>query len=195
MATVTVTERFTKTVNASATATSTLRAAPQGGILEGLNPTNYDPKNPIILFIIQAAIILIFCRILHFPLAKLRQPRVIAEVIAGILLGPSVMGRIPGFNEAIFPAASMPALTLAANLGLVFFLFLVGLEVDMRFLASNWRIAASVAAAGMALPFGLGCCTAWGLYHQFRDDAGIKPISFGVCMVFIGVAMAITVSL
>ena len=105
------------------------------------------------------------------------------------------MGRIPGFNNAIFPLASMPALTLAANLGLVLFLFLVGLEVDLRFLSSNWRIALSVGAAGMALPFGLGCAIAWGLYNQFRDEPGIKPVSFGVYMLFIGVAMAITVCL
>jgi Kef-type K+ transport system membrane component KefB len=144
---------------------------------------------------VQASIILIFCRILHFPLSRLRQPRVIAEVIAGILLGPSVMGRIPGFNDAIFPTASMPALTLAANLGLVLFLFLVGLEVDLRFLVSNWRIALSVGAAGMALPFALGCAIAVGLYNQFRDEKGIKPISFPVYMLFIGVAMAITVCL
>jgi Kef-type K+ transport system membrane component KefB len=142
----------------------------------------------------QASIILIFCRILHFPLSKLRQPRVIAEVIAGILLGPSVMGRVPGFNATIFPSESMPALSVAANLGLILFLFLVGLEVDLRFLASNWRIALSVGAAGMALPFGLGCAISWGLYHQFREDSGLKPISFGIYMLFIGVAMAITVS-
>lgn len=141
----------------------------------------------------EAAIIIIFCRLLHFPLSKLRQPRVIAEVIGGILLGPSVMGRIPGFTNAIFPAASMPTLTLVANLGLVLFLFLVGLEVDLRFLASNWRVALSVGAAGMALPFGLGCAIAYGLYNQFKDEPGTKPISFGIFMLFIGVAMAITV--
>ena len=103
------------------------------------------------------------------------------------------MGRIPGFQEAIFPQASMPGLTLAANLGLILFLFLVGLEVDLRFLASNWRVALTVSAASMALPFGLGCAIAYGLYHQFKDDAGVKPISFGTYMLFIGVAMAITV--
>src|SRR5262249_40536604 len=89
----------------------------------------------------QAGIILVFCRILHWPLSKLRQPRVIAEVIGGILLGPSVMGHIPGFTAAIFPAAAMPNLSLIANIGLVLFLFLVGLEVDMRYLMSNWRVA------------------------------------------------------
>lgn len=86
----------------------------------------------------------------------------------------------------------MPPLALAANLGLVLFLFLVGLEVDLRFLVSNWRIALSVGAAGMALPFGLGGAIAWGLYHQFRDEPGLAPIGFGVYMLFIGVAMAIT---
>lgn len=141
----------------------------------------------------QAGIIIIFCRILHYPLSKLRQPRVIAEIIGGILLGPSVMGRIPGFTSHIFPPASMPTLSLAANLGLVFFLFLVGLEVDLRLLASNWRIALSVGAAGMALPFGLGCAIAYGLYYQFRDDPGVVPIKFGTYVLFVGVAMAITV--
>lgn len=195
MATATVTEFITKTVNATtATSTSTNRATPQGGIFEHVNPTDYDPKNPIILFIIQAAIVIILTRIIHFPLAYLRQPRVIAEVLTGIILGPSIMGRIPGFTQHIFPTASMPAFSLAANLGLVLFLFLVGLEVDLRFLASNWRIALGVGAAGMALPFGLGCGIAYGLYHEFRDDPSLAPISFGVYMLFIGVAMAITVS-
>ncbi|EXJ87504.1 hypothetical protein A1O3_04464 [Capronia epimyces CBS 606.96] len=193
MATATVTELLTKTVQATAaSSTSTVRAAPQGGIFEHGNPTRYDPKNPIILFIIQASIVIIFTRIIHFPLAYLRQPRVIAEVITGIILGPSIMGRIPGFTEHIFPTASMPAFSLAANLGLVLFLFLVGLEVDLRFLVRNWRVALSVGAAGMALPFGLGAAISWGLYHEFRSDANLAPISFGVYMLFIGVAMAIT---
>nr|POF02534.1 k(+)/h(+) antiporter 1 [Quercus suber] len=176
MSTVSVsfTETVTKTV-ASASATSTLRATPQGGVLEGGDPSHYDPKNPIILFIIQ-----------------IRQPRVIAEVVGGILLGPSVMGRIPGFTDAIFPAASIPNLNLVANLGLVLFLFLVGLEVDLRYAASNWKVALSVGTAGMALPFGLGYAIAWGMYHQFGSEPGTVPISFATFGLFIGVAMAIT---
>lgn len=86
----------------------------------------------------------------------MKQPRVIAEVIGGIILGPTVMGRIPGFQKAIFPTESMPMLSLVANLGLVIFLFLVGLEVDIRMLLKNWKVAVSVSAAGMILPFGLG---------------------------------------
>ncbi|KAI5241199.1 hypothetical protein E4T43_05623 [Aureobasidium subglaciale] len=187
-----VTDTVTKTVSMSATASSTARAKAQGGILEGENPTHYNPKDPIIIFIIQAGVIILFCRLLHWPLSKIRQPRVIAEVIGGVLLGPSVMGRIPGFTATIFPAAAQPNLALVANLGLVLFLFIVGLEVDLRYLASNWKIALSVGLAGMALPFGLGCGIAYGLYHEFSDEDGTVPVAFGTFMLFVGVAMAIT---
>ncbi|KAF4634774.1 hypothetical protein G7Y89_g3327 [Cudoniella acicularis] len=186
---------LTRTVTASASSapsSSADRATPQGGVLEGSNPSTYDPKNPIILFIIQAGIIILFCRLLHYPLSKLRQPRVIAEVIGGIILGPSVMMRIPGFQQAIFPTTSMANLTLVANIGLILFLFLVGLEVNIRMFLSNWRVALSVGLAGMILPFGLGCAIAWGLYNQFHNDPGTVPIKFGVYMLFIGTALSIT---
>ena len=104
------------------------------------------------------------------------------------------MGRIPGFSDAIFPTESIPTLNLVANLGLVLFLFLVGLEVDLRYFVSNWRLAVSVGIAGMALPFGLGCAIAYGLYHEFKGEEGTLPIPFGTYMLFIGIAMAITVS-
>jgi Kef-type K+ transport system membrane component KefB len=140
----------------------------------------------------KAGIIIIFCRLLHYPLSLIRQPRVIAEVIGGIILGPSVMMRIPGFQAAIFPTASMPILNLVANLGLILFLFLVALEVDMRLFMLNWRVALSVGFAGMMLPFGLGVAIAYGLYNQFREDSGLVPITFGVYAIFIGTAMSIT---
>ncbi|CAG8978993.1 hypothetical protein HYALB_00009894 [Hymenoscyphus albidus] len=181
----------------SATPTSTA-AAPahtvphQGGVLDGINPTHYDTKNPLVLFIIQAGIIIIFCRLLHYPLSKMRQPRVIAEVIGGIILGPSVLMRIPGFEAAIFPPAAMPNLNLVANIGLILFLFLVGLEVNMRMFLSNWRIALSVGFAGMMLPFGLGAAIAWGLYHTFRNDPNTVVMDFAVYMLFIGTALSIT---
>ncbi|MBA7494014.1 Glutathione-regulated potassium-efflux system protein KefB [subsurface metagenome] len=102
------------------------------------------------------------------------------------------MGRIPGFTAHIFPTVSMPGFSLVANIGLVLFLFLVGLEVDLRFLVSNWKIALSVGAAGMALPFGMGVGIAYGLFHQFRSESGIQPIGFGIYALFIGVALSIT---
>ena len=67
--------------------------------------------------------------------------------------------------------------------------------MDLRLLLRNWSIALSVGAAGMAVPFGLGCAIAYGLYHQFHKDPGLAPISFGTYMLFVGVAMAITVGL
>lgn len=122
----------------------------------------------------------------------IRQPRVISEVIGGIILGPSVMGRIPGFKDAIFPDASIPNLNNVAILGLILYLFIIGLETDVRFLVGNWRVATSVAVTGLALPFGVGCALAYGVYHAFRDEEGLKPIDFSIYMLFIGIAFAIT---
>lgn len=102
------------------------------------------------------------------------------------------MMRIPGFQQAIFPSAATPGLTLVANIGLILFLFLVGLEVNVGIFLHNWRVSAAVGFAGMVLPFGLGCAIAWGLYHAFRDDPNIVMISFPVYALFIGTAMSIT---
>ena len=99
--------------------------------------------------------------------------------------------RIPGFQNAIFPTASIPNLNLVANVGLVLFLFLVGLEVNMRMFLSNWRVALSVGLAGMILPFGLGCAIAWGLYNEFHNVPETVPISFGIYMLFIGTALSV----
>lgn len=102
------------------------------------------------------------------------------------------MMRIPGFKDTIFPSLSMPVLSNVANLGLILFLFLVALELDVRLFTSNWRVALSVGLAGMILPFGLGCGIAWGLFNTFHDDPTTVPISFGVYALFIGTALAIT---
>ena len=170
------------------------RAPPQGGVIEGSNPSVYNPSDPIVIFIIQAGLIIIVCHMLHWPLSKIRKPRVIAEVVGGIVLGPSVMGRIPGFRDAIFPAESIPNLTLVANLGLVLYLFIIGLETDVGFLLSNWRVATSVSVAGLAFPFAIGCALAWGVYNEFAGDEGVLHIAFPIYMLFVGVAIAITVS-
>lgn len=110
-------------------------------------------------------------------------------VIAGIILGPTVIGRIPGFKAAIFPAQSLPFLNLIATLGLVFFLFQVGLEVDLQVIKKDWRKSVSVAVAGMALPFGLGAAVSVGLYKLQNNP----NIPFGSFLLFLGVAMSITV--
>lgn len=180
------------TVAAADTSSDGDRAAPQAGVLEGGNPVQYSSSSPVTLFIVQAMIIIIFCRLLHYPLSYLGQPRVIAEVIGGILLGPSVMMRIPNFKASIFPTDSMPVLNNVANLGLIIFLFLVALEVDVRLFTRNWKVALSVGLAGMVLPFGLGFAIAWGLYNQFRVESDLAEINFGVYALFIGTALSIT---
>lgn len=133
-----------------------------------------------------------FCRLLHYPLSKLGQPRVIAEVIGGVLLGPSVMGRIPNFSNTIFDPDSMPVLNNAASLGLLIYLFVIGLEVDTRMFTHNWRVAAAVGLAGMILPFGLGVAIAVGLYNEFSHEAAKPDMAFGTFALFIGTALSIT---
>ncbi|CAJ2505432.1 Uu.00g128260.m01.CDS01 [Anthostomella pinea] len=192
MATVTETLLSTITTTATVAAATATGPAAQGGILEGVLPNTVSKSDPIKLFIIQAGIIIIFTRLLHYPLSLLGQPRVIAEVIGGILLGPSVLMRIPNFQQDIFPDASLPVLSNVANLGLILFLFLIGLEVDIRMFTTNWRVALSVGLAGMILPFGLGVAIAWGLFNEFHNDGSTKDINFGIYALFIGTALAIT---
>ncbi|KAJ3144162.1 hypothetical protein HDU89_008946 [Geranomyces variabilis] len=123
-----------------------------GTFLAGDNPL----KDPIALFLIQALIIIGISRVLAIGLSYLRQPRVIAEVIGGIVLGPSVLSRSVTFKTAIFPTESLPRLSLTANIGLIFFLFLVGLELDPSTLAKRARQSAAISIAGITLPFVAG---------------------------------------
>ncbi|PWY96887.1 hypothetical protein BCV70DRAFT_102434 [Testicularia cyperi] len=166
-----------------------IRAAKADSVVSGADPTTFETSNPLRLFIIQAAIIIIITRLLGFGLAKIRQPRVIAEVIGGILLGPTAMGRIPGFTDHIFPAPSLPYLNLVSTLGLVLFLFIVGLEVDTRVVRRCAKPSTAISLAGMVLPFALGAAVSVGIYHRFIDD---DNVSFGHFVLFTGVAMAIT---
>ncbi|KAG0322798.1 K(+)/H(+) antiporter [Linnemannia gamsii] len=158
-------------------------------IVTGLNPTDFNKANPFPLFVIQATIIIVLCYLLHLVLRKLKQPRVISEVIAGILLGPSVLGRIPGFASTIFKPESLPFLNLVSNIGLVFFLFLVGLELDPALVVKRAKFALGISFAGMALPLGVGAAVSYVLYEEMGPD---NKVGFGQFLLFCGVAMAIT---
>ena len=121
----------------------------------------------------RLGVIVLTTQLLSLVLRKIRQPKVIAEVIGGILLGtstqcncvrtpcssfppgPTAFGRIPGFTKHIFPEDSRPFLSLVANIGLCLFLFLVGLEIDAAVIKRNARLSVTVAMAGMCLPFGM----------------------------------------
>ncbi|KAI6006441.1 Sodium/hydrogen exchanger family-domain-containing protein [Pisolithus marmoratus] len=133
-------------------------------------------------------VIIMMAQLLSLGLGRIRQPKVIAEVLGGILLGPTAFGAIPGFTQHIFPEDSLPYLSLVANIGLCLFLFLVGLEIDASIVKRNARLSIVVSLAGIALPFGLGSVLSLPLYHRFIDPS----VHFTYFMLFTGVAYSIT---
>jgi Kef-type K+ transport system membrane component KefB len=133
-------------------------------------------------------IIIAMTQFLSLFLARIRQPRVIAEVIGGIILGPTVMGRIPGFRDSIFPDAAMAGLNLTSTIGLVLFLFLVGLEIDVKVVKRNFVSASTISIAGLILPLGLGAALGIGIYKEFIDPS----VNFGYFLLFTAVAIGIT---
>ncbi|KAI6044894.1 Sodium/hydrogen exchanger family-domain-containing protein [Pisolithus marmoratus] len=160
----------------------------EGGLLTGEDPSAYNSSDPLRLWIIQVGVIIMMAQLLSLGLGRIRQPKVIAEVLGGILLGPTAFGAIPGFTQHIFPEDSLPYLSLVANIGLCLFLFLVGLEIDASIVKRNARLSIVVSLAGIALPFGLGSVLSLPLYHHFIDPS----VHFTYFMLFTGVAYSIT---
>jgi K+:H+ antiporter len=116
------------------------------------------------------------------------QPRVMGEVVAGITLGPTIFGWLaPGLQAELFPADILPAFGIAANLGLVFYMFLVGLELDPKQLKGRVSQAAAISNTSVALPMILGIAVALPLYKLVGPDK--KFVAFAL---FMGVAMSIT---
>lgn len=165
------------------------RAAEAESVIAGVDPTKFTTSNPFRLFIIQAIIIIAFTRLLGYGLAKIRQPTVIAEVIGGIILGPTVMERIPQFSQHIFPPQSLPYLNLVSTLGLTLFLFLVGLEVDLRVMRRKIKVSGAISFVGLAVPFSAGAGLAKGIYDNFVDRAAVPFLHFAL---FVAVATSIT---
>ncbi|KAI0494218.1 hypothetical protein KFK09_024349 [Dendrobium nobile] len=138
------------------------------------------------LAILQICLVVVLTRTLAFLLRPLHQPRVIVEVIGGILLGPSALGRNKAFLNAIFPKQSLTVLDTLANIGLLFFLFLVGLEIDLNSLRRTGKRALSIAVAGISLPFLLGIGTSVVIRNTIADV--VRGPAF---LVFMGVALSI----
>ncbi|KAG8742268.1 K(+)/H(+) antiporter [Ceratobasidium sp. 414] len=181
-------------------------AREQGGILSGENPSHFDSANPIRIWVIQLVIIIFMTQLLATILGRIKQPRVIAEVIGGVILGPTVMGRIPreyglrcpsfkmlmvaaDFSQSIFPPESLPYLSLVATIGLVLFMFVIGLELDVSVVRRKAKTSLAISVAGMLLPFAVGVGIAVPIYHEFVDHT---KSSFGHFLLFVGVAISIT---
>ncbi|TIB79638.1 hypothetical protein E3Q08_04147 [Wallemia mellicola] len=175
------------------------------GLLAKQNPLN-DETNPvknITVFLLQLIIIIILCRILSFGLKYIKQPPVVGEIIAGILLGPTAFGAIPNFTETVFGGENKALLTLTSNVGLSLFLFLVGLETDIDLMKRLWKetlvttipgknisyqVVHNSYYIGLLIPFGVAVGVSVIMYREFADPS----INFIGFFLFIATSMAVT---
>ena len=165
-------------------------AAHAGGTSHALGHTLIDNlQSPLSLLLLQIIVIVAAARALGTLCIKIRQPPVIGEMIAGILLGPSLLGFLaPQAQAFIFPAASMGALKMLSQIGVVLFMFVVGIELDLQHLRKKADAAVLVSHASIIVPFFLGTGSALLIYRSLAP-AGIPFSAFAL---FIGVAMSIT---
>jgi Kef-type K+ transport system membrane component KefB len=165
-----------------------------------------SPEDILLPILVQLAVIVLAARLFGRIARAVRQPAVVGEIVAGLVLGPSVLGRLwPGAAAAIFhpaigdlpPALSDLVVTrtvaVLSQLGLIFLLFLVGMEFDFGHLRWHGRTALSISAAGLLLPFGLGVAIAPGLlpHAGVHPRTGVAPPELGFTL-FLGVALSIT---
>ncbi len=144
------------------------------------------------LVFIDIAIIMIVARVFGRLAIAVGQPPVVGEIIAGIALGPSLLGLLPGDLETkLFPAEVLPYLSILAQLGLVLFMFIVGLELDVLLIRGRERLAGTISAASVMLPFALGAGLALVLYPS-HDETAAGPVAPLALALFLGVAMSIT---
>jgi Kef-type K+ transport system membrane component KefB len=144
-----------------------------------------------VIFFLQMAFILAVCRATAWVFMKIGQSRVVSEMIAGVLMGPSLMGWLfPEFFTYLFPAESKPILFSVAQLGLVLYMFLIGVEFDVELIRKRLRSAASISAAGIVAPFLLG----GSLAYFIASDPQLFAVETSrvEAILFMGAAMSIT---
>ena len=147
-------------------------------------------QQPIPILLLQIVAIIILARVMGFLFEKINQPAVIGEMIAGILLGPSLLGIVsPQVEAFLFPTAAMYILKMLSQLGVILFMFSVGIELDLPTLRRKAHAAVMVSHAGILMPFLLGAAFSLLLYPLPDISKNIPFSAFGL---FMGIAMSIT---
>ncbi len=142
-------------------------------------------------FFFQIAVILGFCQLVGLLAKRIGQPQVVAEMIAGVLLGPSLLGLFwPEVGGRLFPKDSMRVLFPASQLGLAAYMFVVGLEFRVDIVQRRLRSAVAVSVAGMVVPFVLGGLLGW-LFHS-RTNLFPSKTTLAEAVIFLGASMCIT---
>lgn len=153
---------------------------------------HHTPDEIAALVFIDIAVIVVVARLMGALFRRLRQPPVIGEILAGIALGPSLLGQLPGdLPNLLFPEDVRPFLRVVAQLGLVIFMFIVGLELDVALIRGKERTAAVISLSSVVLPFGLGVGLAFLLHgnHGVVDGNDVEFLPFAL---FIGASMSVT---
>lgn len=146
----------------------------------------------LVFLLLGVAVVVAAARIGGRLARRLGQPAVVGEIAAGIALGPSLLGLIPGDPTSwLFPHQVRPLLGALAQIGLVLFMFIVGLELDMRLVRGRGKAAATISLTSIGVPFGLGIGLALVLYPH-HDIVGGHRIGFTGMALFLGIAMSIT---
>jgi Kef-type K+ transport system membrane component KefB len=149
----------------------------------------HNIQSPLALLLAQIITIIVVARILGWLSLKIGQPAVIGEIIAGILLGPSFAGAfLPVFSAALFPVQSLGNLHFLSQIGLILFMFIVGMELDLKSLKNRAKDAVIISQVSIVIPFTLGLALAYFIYGSFAPQ-GVPFLPFAL---FIGIAMSIT---
>lgn len=149
----------------------------------------HNLQHPVALLLMQIITIVLVARIFGWIFRKIGQPTVIGEIIAGIALGPSLFGLyFPDLNQSLFPVASLGNLQVLSQVGLILFMYVIGMELDLKVLKNKANDAVVISHASIVIPFALGIGLSYFIYHEFAPE-GIEFLSFGL---FMGIAMSIT---
>jgi len=144
---------------------------------------------PLAILLLQIIAIMLVARVFGFVCRKIGQPSVIGEIVAGIVLGPSLVGAyFPAFSSFLFPASSLGNLGVMSQFGLILFMFVVGMELDLKVLRNQAHEAVVISHASIVFPFSLGVLLAYFIYQQSAPD----HVSFISYALFIGISMSIT---